>query len=288
MPATGSPFNPYNLFIGSFLPNALLRFPGLSHASKLVWSRLAQYAGEDGRAFPKVCSLASELAMGERQALRLLQELEHAGFLRRIKATGIDRLKHFSDTYIFLWHPCLSLPPDGYDGPDLTDLSPPDLTDMSPPSKRIIVRESKKKEPPISPKGDAGFDQFWQAYPRREAKVKALSSWKKLKPSTVLLTTILTAIERMKVSPGWQKDEGQFIPLPASWLNGRRWEDEPEVTLPTPPEPPGEFDHLPRISGDFAICGCDRQNPEEVCRAPYHGLTVEEHSRWLDAQAVRP
>jgi DNA replication protein DnaC len=33
-------------------------------------------------------------------------------------------------------------------------------------------------------------------------------------------------LEKQKVSTEWLKDGGQFIPHPATWLNGRRWEDE--------------------------------------------------------------
>jgi len=31
--------------------------------------------------------------------------------------------------------------------------------------------------------------------------------------------------------PGWLKDDGQYIPLPATWLNGARWEDEPPMKI---------------------------------------------------------
>lgn len=91
-------------------------------------------------------------------------------------------------------------------------------------------REEKRIQPPISPKkkGDEclGFDEFWKSYPRREAKQNAVKVWNKLAPSPSLLATILSAISKHKQKPGWQKDGGQFIPLPASWLNARRWEDE--------------------------------------------------------------
>lgn len=36
------------------------------------------------------------------------------------------------------------------------------------------------------------------------------------------------ALERDKRSRDWQRDDGAYIPYPASWLNGRRWEDEPD------------------------------------------------------------
>jgi len=56
--------------------------------------------------------------------------------------------------------------------------------------------------------------------------VAALKAWKKLKPDLELLQTILGAVDAQARSPGWLKDGGQFIPLPATWLNGRRWDDE--------------------------------------------------------------
>ena len=36
----------------------------------------------------------------------------------------------------------------------------------------------------------------------------------------------MSAIEAQKKSPQWTKDGGQFIPHPATWLNGKRWEDQ--------------------------------------------------------------
>lgn len=110
MPEANQPFNPYKLFVGSFIPNALLRFPGLSSTAKLIWARLAQYAGEKGIAFPKITSLADEIGLSESQTQRLLKELEHKHFIRRIKPTGTQRLQHLPDFYVFLFHPCLVSP----------------------------------------------------------------------------------------------------------------------------------------------------------------------------------
>ena len=45
---------------------------------------------------------------------------------------------------------------------------------------------------------------------------------------------MIVAIERQKKSNDWKKDNGQFIPLPYTWLNGERWEDE-AYTPPTKP-----------------------------------------------------
>lgn len=71
-----------------------------------------------------------------------------------------------------------------------------------------------------------GFDTFWATYPKKKAKAKALDVWEKLNPTEELTKTIIAAVERQKQSPQWRKDNGQYIPHPATWLNQRRWEDE--------------------------------------------------------------
>ena len=71
---------------------------------------------------------------------------------------------------------------------------------------------------------EEGFVRFWEAYPNKTAKKAALKAWKKAsdKPAVGL---ILDAVERAKNSQAWKKDGGQFIPHPATWLNGGRWND---------------------------------------------------------------
>ena len=49
--------------------------------------------------------------------------------------------------------------------------------------------------------------------------------------SSELLETIISQLNQSKSNPQWQKDEGQFIPHPATWLNQRRWEDETTIDL---------------------------------------------------------
>jgi len=79
------------------------------------------------------------------------------------------------------------------------------------------------------------FDLFWQAYPKKVGKGAAKKAWKKIKPSKSLLETILIAIKQQKDSDQWQKDKGQFIPMPSTWLNQERWEDEVDGDIPSGP-----------------------------------------------------
>ena len=76
------------------------------------------------------------------------------------------------------------------------------------------------------------FAQFYGEYPKKRAKQSALKAWEKLKPDDDLFTKIMQGLVRWKQSPDWLKDDGQFIPYPATWLNGRRWEDEIEEEKP--------------------------------------------------------
>lgn len=72
-----------------------------------------------------------------------------------------------------------------------------------------------------------GFEQFWAAYPKRVSKGAARKAWAKLKPSEQLLQAILAGIGRAKTSAQWLRDDGRFVPHPATWLNAEGWLDDP-------------------------------------------------------------
>ena len=71
-----------------------------------------------------------------------------------------------------------------------------------------------------------GFNLFWERYPKKLAKRDAEKAFAKINPDEKLFNLILEKLELYKQSEAWLKDGGQFIPYPATWLNGRRWEDE--------------------------------------------------------------
>jgi hypothetical protein len=72
----------------------------------------------------------------------------------------------------------------------------------------------------------ARFDLFYKSYPKRRARRDAEKAWIKLNPDESLVEVIRASLAKHKDSQDWQKDGGRYIPLPASWLNGRRWEDD--------------------------------------------------------------
>jgi hypothetical protein len=70
------------------------------------------------------------------------------------------------------------------------------------------------------------FDEFWKAYPRKMGKGLAWASWKKWSLDTIA-AVVMEGLAKWDICEQWHKDRGQFILLPATWLNQRRWEDEP-------------------------------------------------------------
>lgn len=70
------------------------------------------------------------------------------------------------------------------------------------------------------------FEQFYSLYPRRVGKKPALKAWEKNPDlSNGLFEILIKALQKQKETI-FKDRELQFIPHPATWLNGRRWEDE--------------------------------------------------------------
>lgn len=78
------------------------------------------------------------------------------------------------------------------------------------------------------------FMQFWEAYPKRKGKDDAWKAWRQRNGDRPPIEQILSAVANQRASPDWQKDGGQFIPLPATWLRAGRWADEMETAEPEP------------------------------------------------------
>lgn len=78
------------------------------------------------------------------------------------------------------------------------------------------------------------FEEFWDAYPKKRDKGHAEKAFKALRVSDGLLSIMLSALDHQRQMADWTKDGGKFIPLPATWLHGHRWDDE--IGMGTDPE----------------------------------------------------
>ena len=70
------------------------------------------------------------------------------------------------------------------------------------------------------------FERFWSSYPKKVGKKAALSAWNRAKITDSIFQKIINTLERQKTSDQWTKNNGQFIPNPATWINQGRWDDE--------------------------------------------------------------
>lgn len=106
---------------------------------------------------------------------------------------------------------------------------PPELLQsnsrITPPQVKVKAK-AKVKVVPAQQSTSENFEVFWKAYPKRKSKGHAEKVFAKINPDEQLLATMLATIERAKKSVDWQKDDGQYIPYPATWLNAKGWEDE--------------------------------------------------------------
>lgn len=68
------------------------------------------------------------------------------------------------------------------------------------------------------------FALFYSEYPRKTARERAVRAWKKLNPNDQLIDEIMAGLRKQK-DAGILNRNDTYTPYPATWLNGRRWED---------------------------------------------------------------
>lgn len=76
------------------------------------------------------------------------------------------------------------------------------------------------------------FNEFWIHYPRKVGKDAAWRAWQKRRPDAGLLGLIIAALDWQCGQENWQREQGRFIPNPATWLNAGRWQDEAPIAGP--------------------------------------------------------
>lgn len=195
-----------------------------SGTNLLMLLAIADFADDDGRAYPAVPTLARKCRMKERNAQYILSELVESDELTIQRGKGprgsnVYRIKLAS---LGVQHsapvqsnaPLQHSAPGGCNGVRITPAME---------CTRTINEPSMNHQ--------SGFEVFWLAYPKKKAKGDAQRAWSKLKPNADLTDSILQAIEAQKTAEDWTKENGKFIPYPATWLNSRRWEDESPETV---------------------------------------------------------
>lgn len=82
------------------------------------------------------------------------------------------------------------------------------------------------KDTTLTLESEDDFNEFWKTYPKKTGKGAAEKSWKRIRPSKELASQIIESLAAHKLDPQWTKDNGQYIPMPATYLNQKRWLDD--------------------------------------------------------------
>ncbi|MGV9668058.1 hypothetical protein [Nocardia niigatensis] len=109
--------------------------------------------------------------------------------------------------------------------PRKNEASPVELpTRPVPTTSNEVVQKTSSTAARSTASDPAGFDEFWAAYPRRVGKGQARTAYAKA-IAKAGQQAVLDGALRFATDPNLP--EGQYVPHPATWLNGERWTDDP-------------------------------------------------------------
>lgn len=225
---------------------AVWEFAQAKGGERLVLLAVADHAKHDGTgAWPSINTLCDMTKFSERNVRYCLRKLEDAGELEIGIGTG-PRGCNMYRVILRGWNPLL----EEDQGQRLPPAKIAPRQNATRGGAKISEGGGKIRQQggqPIAPKPSLNhqrkpsvkpslpsveFDRFWSVYPKRKKRAEAEAWFAKHQPDTDLVDTMIAAVERACGSQDWRKEDGRFIPLPATWLNGRRWQDEEDIDLP--------------------------------------------------------
>ncbi len=187
---------------------------GLDPSTKFVLIVLADHANDDGVCWPGQKGIAAKVGTTDRQVRRHIAKLIESGLVKAEKLYRPDG--GFSVNEYTLQLPQMSLPED------MGVLRGEDVD--------VLSTINHKKEPPTIHRHptvngySAEFEQFWSAYPKKVGKGDAFKAWQKNGHPPIQEIIVILALACQ--CGDWLKEGGQYIPNPATWLNGKRWDDD--------------------------------------------------------------
>lgn len=229
---------PHSAF--TMLRNCWLRDSRVSYKAKGLLGYLRSHAA--GYRVSQA-QIVRESADGRDAVVTGLRELEAAGYLTRIPHKGPGRFAEDDYAITDPFDAAGQLIPR--DRRETRAAAPTDtretlqigLSDTENPGRKIPPIEEQGEETrvptePLSlvPPPPDPFDEFWQAYPRKVGKADAQRAWSR----AVRKTNPDKILAGLHGYP-FDTSRAQFVPHPATWLNGARWEDDPSAVAPVAP-----------------------------------------------------
>jgi hypothetical protein len=198
---------------------------------------IADFADDDGNAYPAVARLATKCRMKIRNANYILAALQGSGELQVRKNAGPKGTNRYRITVRGLqgsaevqgnagMQGSAAIPATDCPKPLQHVADKPSLNHQEPPTRRR--RQPSCDEPP-------GFRKFWLTWPSHKRKANRAGSLKRWKTDGCesIAEEIVERVEWWKRSPDWTKDGAQYIPAPIVWLRDRRYEGQTPKTSTT-------------------------------------------------------
>ncbi len=234
-----------------------------------IWQRIAyrsQNPAWGGWWRTTVDNMAKDLHLSPRMVRRILSELKESGDIESTKmfrGGSSDHALSYRPIYKESgtnFNGSIDSPNEPSDMPNVPSDTTPSRIEVYAETYRsirgdvtsTIYKKEEEKEEEYTHPSDAGpsepsfelevfegqapstFEEFWTAYPRKTGKQAARKVFESLlkkklpkerRPFSLML---VSSAQRFANDPNLP--EKQFIPYPATWLNGGCWEDEPYPT----------------------------------------------------------
>jgi hypothetical protein len=149
------------------------------------------------------------------------------------KLQGLPAQLHFRVNLVVLARLIAAIKNGGTSQTGSHESATPDRTNPPSIKKNAESTPENTAENPPTPQGGKGvedpegFDEFWKSYPRKEEKPTTIRAYRRQVKTDKDRAALLIGLDRWLTSTDWIKDNGQYIPYPATFLNKRKWEDTP-------------------------------------------------------------
>lgn len=121
----------------------------------------------------------------------------------------------------------------------------------------------------LTPTNESNFDRWYSCYPKKQARESARKAWDKQKLDKIFSTIMIKS--RAFVEHYRSTGKMDFLPMPATFLNQRRWEDEfdtkPAVSSHTPSEHKPVDLRIRMYNGSMSARSSERESVEDNCKA---------------------
>lgn len=220
----------FGTFIHSELDEA-----GLTPFAFRIYCHLARRANISGEAWPGACSMARITGMGETKVREAIAELEARDMIRVKRSKGGRESNHYHLNSKKFWKPAETTPSPHEGHPLATRGAAPRHTKGSPSPREAEVyplKDIHEGDPTLLllsvESNPDKAETIYEAYPRKKSRPQAIKAIRAA-VKKVGFDFLLKAVEAYAAQVKALNTDLDFVPYPATWFNGERWNDQPNT-----------------------------------------------------------